>query len=137
MMHFTSSSDQDPQEALQRLPVKTLQYFVVYFLEMPPVKLQHLSVADLIEALIRSDKAHVALDVYEEAKTYIVAYQEAYNFYRWDERMVACESLAIEEIVAYLEHTEYFGLAACVMLMECGEIVISHGMLYAIKKQAA
>lgn len=130
-----TASGKNIREALTVIPFKTLRYFAMYFLNLPDETLRGLSSEGLTDALMHSDKATAALDVYEEAQRYIAAYGHLYHFYRWDDAMPACEYVALEAIIEYLERTEYFGLAACAMLMECGEIALPHGMLYAIRKK--
>ncbi len=128
-------SDQQQQNILGRVPIRTLQYFCMYFLSLPADLARGLPKAALIGQLLHAGKGKDAITLYQEADSYIIHFSAGYEFYLWYEQEVACRYVAIEEVLHLLDETEYFGRAVCVMLMECGEVAISGGMLYALKRQ--
>lgn len=119
---------------LSAMPLKTLHYFGIYFLHMKGEQVEILPKATLIDQLLAAQKAQEAISLYLEADSYILHHSVEYEFYLWYEQESACRYLSIEEVIQLLEEMEYFGKAVCVMLMECGEVGVADGMLYAFRK---
>jgi hypothetical protein len=122
------------QAVLGAMPLRTVQYFCMYFLNLPNNQASSLPKGDLVEHLLHAGKGHEAISLYQEADSYITHNSTEYEFYLWYEQETSCRHLTLTEILHLLEKTEYFGKAVCVMLMECGEVAISGGILYALKK---
>lgn len=120
------------QEALSVIPLKTLQYFGMYFLNIPAQRIETIVKEELIDQLIDADKAIDALALYKEAEGYIIHHAKEYEFYLWYEQESSCSHTTIERVLELLDQQEYFGKATCVLLMECGEVAVANGILYAL-----